>query len=153
MPRLPTLLFVAALASAAALLLGLHGTARGTDMLMEKFHLRHDGPIPFAVMQVLPSMYNFENEWWWSDPVSATSVTGSLATPLTQRPRHIPHYPTAAAVGPERSYLVSQACMQDLEVRTRARGRTLRTRYRFSRTPRGIQMTRAALDAPVTCTP
>jgi hypothetical protein len=99
--------------------------------LMARFHLRSPSFVSWALLQLLPTPYNFANQVWASSfPLSRAVVSGALPLPEGVHHQWVNHYPFRVVSFRERGYLASPISPYFFYARTRYRGSEVSTACR-----------------------
>ena len=91
-----TVLFAAAIVTCAGFLLALPFSRTIQGVIVRKYCLAYDSFVPWAGLQLVPSMYNFGNRLWVSTreiPISSLEWEVRKTDPLLIQDRWINHYP------------------------------------------------------------
>lgn len=108
---------------------------------LERFHLRTPSYWGWAAQQPIPSMYNFENRYWWFAGLAPEADRGTsrlFADDHSIETRVVNHFPgRLLTFGDGRYRLLGKGDEGHLVIRSRYRGQELATVWNATASPRG----------------
>lgn len=108
---------------------------------LERFHLRTPSYWGWAAQQPIPSMYNFENRYWWFAGPAPEAYRGTaplFADGQSIETRVVNHFPgRLLTFGDGRYRLLGNGESCHLVLRSRYRGQELATVWNAKASPRG----------------
>ncbi len=116
------------------------------EVSLQRFHLANRGFAQWAILQPVPTMYNFENRYWVSErPLSEIELARPIENVINQdfRTRQANHFPARLfTFGDSRKFYLENRGRHFLYLSSRYRGNELKTVFEAVPTERGYQLHR-----------
>jgi hypothetical protein len=121
----------------AAWLVGMLVTTSVSRMALDRFHLQTESFLGWSIQQVIPAMYNFENQFEFQPDQAVASNVVEFA----KKTRQLNHFPLRIVTFFDSRYgLFHEGNGAQLLITSRYRGQQLITDWRVIASPNGLEL-------------